>query len=168
MSKFHLKHYSLGRKLQQRFLLLKSSPGAVQSTIKLSTPRGFVRGLENNFDFGNHWKFTRSYGTRGDRIFSSEHAANQFVRWLLPEERSTLLAALKDHEFENEALGKGVRFCLLLLQPNFDAQCTGFAIDFAAEAFNLYFYPRNPDLRLFYTLRLFPDFSIFMRLLDLL
>ncbi|XP_065062293.1 transmembrane protein 65-like isoform X2 [Rhopilema esculentum] len=42
----------------------------------------------------------RFYGTRSNKPLSSKHTANQFVRWLLPEERSTLFAALQDFQAE--------------------------------------------------------------------
>ena len=47
-------------------------------------------------------RFNRTYGTRISKTFTSAHVANQFVRWLLPEERATLLEALKELQFEQD------------------------------------------------------------------
>ena len=54
-------------------------------------------------------KFTlveRFYGTRTNKPLSSQHTANQFVRWLLPEERATLFVALKEFKIEEGILEK--------------------------------------------------------------
>ena len=40
------------------------------------------------------------YGTRSSKPLSSRSTANQFVRWLLPEERATLYAALQEFRAE--------------------------------------------------------------------
>jgi len=52
----------------------------------------------------NSTDFKRFYGTRTNKPLSSQHTANQFVRWLLPEERATLLSALKEFEAEDGVL----------------------------------------------------------------
>ena len=52
----------------------------------------------------NSTDFRRFYGTRTNKPLSSQHTANQFVRWLLPEERATLLSALKEFEAEDGVL----------------------------------------------------------------
>ena len=51
----------------------------------------------------------RFYGTRTNKPLSSQHTANQFVRWLLPEERATLLSALKEFEVEDGISKQGER-----------------------------------------------------------
>ena len=57
----------------------------------------------------------RFYGTRTNKPLSSKHTANQFVRWLLPEERATLFIALKEFEIEEGILeqkeGKSLDHC---------------------------------------------------------
>ena len=57
----------------------------------------------------------RFYGTRTNKPLSSKHTANQFVRWLLPEERASLFIALKEFEAEEGILeqkkGKSLNHC---------------------------------------------------------
>ena len=57
------------------------------------------------------WRYSRKwtvvkkfYGTRTNKPLSSKHTANQFVRWLLPEERATLFIALQEFQAEEGIL----------------------------------------------------------------
>ena len=46
----------------------------------------------------------RFYGARSNTTLMSQQAANQFVRWLLPAERTSLYEALREFELEEGAL----------------------------------------------------------------
>ncbi len=84
-------------------MLTKRFQNVARPSIKLGQPKLLkTAGPESNFDLKNQPRFIRS---DGKMILSTESGVDEFVRWLLPEERSTLLTALKDHEFEIEAKG---------------------------------------------------------------
>ncbi len=96
LTKFPSRHFKLGGKT----FFLKSLPDVAQRSAKLGTPRLLMTtGSETDLNLGTEPKFIRS---DGKKIFSSEKTAVRFVQWLLPEERSTLLTALTDHQYENE------------------------------------------------------------------